>query len=118
MDYFRKATTTSPTVMMDSRTKSALISGKSICKDVTIYASVIADVLQQFKQFDYTDLNIKLEVFNTVAAKSLLELLKSIKSHKKALAIHWYCKKQDLEMREMAIDYSELLEMEFDISDN
>ncbi|WP_424961894.1 SiaC family regulatory phosphoprotein [Ekhidna sp.] len=118
MDYFRKATNTSPTVMMDSKTKSVLISGSSLCRDVTIYASVINDMIEQFEQFDYKDLNIKLNVFNTIAAKSLIDLLKSFKFKSKAPSIHWYFDKKDREMQEMANDYSELLEMEFELSDN
>lgn len=118
MDYFRKATSTSPVVMMDSKTKSALISGSSLCRDITVYASVIKEMIEQFDKFDYSDLNIKLDVFNTMAAKSLLELLKSFKFNSKAPSIHWYFNNKDEEMKEMANDYSELLEMEFDISDN
>ncbi|MEQ8629475.1 SiaC family regulatory phosphoprotein [Ekhidna sp.] len=118
MDYFRKATNTSPTVMMDSKTKSVLISGSSLCRDITIYASVINDMIEQFERFDYKDLNIKLDVFNTMAAKSLIDLLKYFKFNRKAPSIHWYFDKKDQEMQEMANDYSELLEMEFEISDN
>lgn len=118
MDYFRKSTNTSPMVMMDSKTKSVLISGSSLCRDVTIYASVINDMITQFDRFDYKDLNIKLDVFNTIAAKSLIDLLKSFKFNSKAPAIHWYFDKEDREMKDMANDYSELLEMELDISVN
>ena len=118
MDYFRKATKTSPAVMMDSKTRSALISGTSLCRDTTVYASVIKEMIEQFEKFDYSDLNIKLDVFNTIAAKSLFDLLRSFKFKSKAPSIHWHFDKKDQEMNEMANDYSELLEMEFDISNN
>ncbi|MEQ9465875.1 MAG: SiaC family regulatory phosphoprotein [Ekhidna sp.] len=119
MDYFRKATTTSPAVMMDSKTKSALISGTSICRDITVYASVVNEMKQNLLNFDYTDLNIKLGTFNTMAAKTLLDLLRTIKFSKGVKpSVHWYHDREDKEMREMANDYSQLLEMEIDISAN
>ena len=117
MHYFRKGTTTSPAVIMDHKTKSALISGKSICTDIVAYASVVVDIKQQMEQFAYTDLNINLKVFNTPAAKSLLDIMKSIKytKGKAQTAIHWHCEKEDAEMQEMASYYSQLLEIDIDI---
>ncbi|WP_425392531.1 SiaC family regulatory phosphoprotein [Ekhidna sp.] len=120
MDYFKKATQTSPAVMMDAKTRSALISGVCTCSDLTAYSQVITDMKSKLESFPFIDLNIKLKVFNVRAAKSLLDLLKSIKAglgHNHT-TIHWYYEKDDLEMKEMANDYSELLELEFDISDN
>jgi len=119
MDYFRKATATSPAVMVDSKTKSVLISGTSICRDITVYASVVNKMKQNLLNFDYTDLNIKLGAFNTMAAKTLFDLLKAIKFSKDVKpATHCYHDREEKEMQEIANDYSQLLEMEVSISAN
>ncbi len=117
MDYFRKATNISPAVIMDSTTKSALITGNSICRSTSTYANVVEHIKSHLESSGYTDLNIKLNVFNIRAAKSLIDLLKSIKhSKKKGTVVHWLCDNE--EMMEMGRDYSELLDMEIDIASN
>lgn len=118
MDYFRKGTDTLPAIIMDSGTKSALIKGVSTSNDLAIYNQLGSDIQRNIKTAPYTDLNIQLTVFNTKTAKLLLELLKSIKQIRPSLNIHWIHDKKDEEMMEMGMDYSELLEMDFDISSN
>ena len=120
MDYFRKATKFSPTILMDSTTKSALISGNSLCKDIAAYAEVIQNIKSQLENSSYQYFNIKLNVFNVHAAKSLLDILRAIKSNSKKgfTSVHWICDNVDKEMREMINDYSELLDMKINISSN
>jgi hypothetical protein len=120
MDYFRKATATSPLVMMDSKTKTALISGIATCEDISLYALALADIKYLMKNYDIHDLSINLKVFNTKAAKYLLDLLRYIKDGKSKAQtmVHWYHDEEDVEMQEMAQDYSALLEMMMDISIN
>lgn len=120
MDYFRKATETSPTVIMDSHSKSVLIKGNSICRNRNAYERETNAIKRKLEKSDYTDVNIKLDVFDMQTAKSLLDLFKSIKNNKRKIttAIHWLCESADEEMRQMGRDYSELLEMEFNISSN
>ncbi len=118
MDYFKKATSTTPAIIMDSSSKSVLIKGVSICPDISTCTSFADDILDNLNKSTYTDLNIQLKLFNPFTAKSLIALFKSIKKGKPSLMIHWLYEKQDEEMREMGQDYSELLEMEFNISSN
>lgn len=118
MDYFRKATKILPAVIMDSGTKSALIKGVSICDDYSTCQQLALDIKENIEQRPYTDLNIKLSVFNTKSAKMLLDIFRTIKQKRPSLIVHWLYDKKDKEMKEMGMDYSELLEMEFDISPN
>ncbi len=115
MDYFRKATDTSPTVIMDSRNKSALVKGNLICGDLGAYSEVTTEIKKRIQTFEYSDFNIQLQVFNTIAAKSILETLRSIKNTKqKSPKVHWLYTSP--EMMEMGKDYSDLLEMEIELS--
>ncbi len=120
MDYFRKATKISPTILMDSKTKSALISGNSLCKNVSAYAEVIENIKNQLENSSYRYFNIKMNVFNIHGAKSLFQILKVIKenSRKGITSVHWICDNLDQEMREMIHDYSELLDMKINIAQN
>ncbi len=118
MDYFRKGTNTLPAIIMDSGTKSALIKGVSISDDLAVYNEMGHDIKHNIQTAPYTDLNIQLTVFNTKAAKLLIELLKSIKKMRPSLNIHWIYDQKDIEMKEMGMDYSELLEMDFELSAN
>ncbi|MEO9482066.1 MAG: SiaC family regulatory phosphoprotein [Ekhidna sp.] len=118
MDYFRKATDISPTVIMDSGTKSALIKGVSISEDLTMSTQLAQDIKQNIERTIYTDFNVHLTVFNTKTARLLFEVFRTIKQNQPSLIIHWFYESKDEEMKEMGIDYSELLEMDFDISPN
>ncbi|MEP1033722.1 SiaC family regulatory phosphoprotein [Ekhidna sp.] len=118
MDYFRKGTDILPAVIMDSGSKSALIKGVSLCEDISICQQIAIDIKQKFERTPYTDLNIQLSVFNTKAAKLLFEVFKSIKKNRPSLNVHWLYDQKDEEMKEMGMDYSELLEMDFNISPN
>ena len=118
MDYFRKGTDLLPAVIMDSGSKSALIKGVSLCEDVSICRDLALDITRNIEQTPYTDLNIQLSVFNVKAAKLLLDVFRIIKIKRPTLNVHWLYDLKDVEMKEMGLDYSELLEMEFDISPN
>ena len=120
MDYFRKATKLSPIVLMDSKTKSALISGNSLCTDASAYAEVVKNIKNQLEYSNYKYFNIRLNVFNLQAAKSLLELLRVLKTNSKKgiTSVHWLCDSLDTEMKEMIHDYSELLDMKIHVSSN
>ncbi|WP_462248071.1 SiaC family regulatory phosphoprotein [Ekhidna sp.] len=118
MDYFRKGTNTLPAIIMDSGTKSALIKGVSISDDKNIYSQLALDIENNLIRTPYTDLNIQLSVFNTKAAKLLLDVFYVIKKKRPSLNVHWIHDQKDVEMKEMGMDYSELLDMEFDIYSN
>ncbi|MEO9871073.1 SiaC family regulatory phosphoprotein [Ekhidna sp.] len=117
MDYFRKATNTSPTVIMDSRNKSALVKGKLLCGDISVYNEVTSEIKNRLQKFEYADFNIQLQVFNTKAAKSILEILRSIKNTKrKSPRVYWLS--DNPEMMEMGRDYGDLLDMEIEVLAN
>ncbi|SNT12914.1 protein of unknown function [Ekhidna lutea] len=118
MDYFRKATATSPAVIMDAQYQSVLIKGSSTCINMDEYGSVLKVIQVQLNRGNYSDVNIKLSHFNTRAAKALLLLFKSIKTSNKSIAINWVYDKSNEEMKQMGQDYSDLLEMEFNFSCN
>ncbi|WP_370089801.1 SiaC family regulatory phosphoprotein [Ekhidna sp.] len=118
MDYFRKSTHTSPTIIMDSRFKSVLIKGDSLCNDSPLFSEVTNEIKKQLANGDYFNLNFKFRVFNAWTAKSLLEMLKDLRAKKPSMIVNWLYEKQDEEMREMGLDYSELLEMDFNFVTN
>jgi len=118
MDYYRKATASLPAVIMDSGTKSALIRGAYLSEDTESYLELAKDIQKNIERTPYTDLNIQLSVFNVKAAKLLLEVFRTIKIKRPSLTVHWLHDQKDDEMREMGMDYSDLLEMNFDISSN
>lgn len=107
-----------PAIIMDSSTKSALFKGNSISDDWTTYQQILIEVKQNLERRIYNDFNFQLKIFNTKSAKLLLEIFKAIKKSKHPISIHWLYDRTDNEMREMGIDYSELLDMDFVISPN
>lgn len=116
MDYFKKATMTLPAIIMDSRTKSALIKGVSLEEDWATYQQIMIEIQHQLNQSTYTDFNIQLRVFNTKTAKLLIDLFRVIKKNKSSLLIHWIYNTE--EMKEMGQDYCDLLDMDFILSAN
>ncbi|WP_420318067.1 SiaC family regulatory phosphoprotein [Ekhidna sp.] len=118
MDYFLKATRTTPAIIMDSNSKSALIKGVALSNDWSFHQQLILDISKQLQNSNYNDLNIQLKVFNIKAAKFLIEVLKTIKDCESPINIHWLYDKEDLEMLEMGKDYGKLLGMKFELNPN
>jgi len=117
MYYFKKSTTTSPTIIMDSLSRTALIKGVSLCTDDREIKSTLLEVKSQLDRYHYANLSIQLKSFNTKMANSLLYLLKGLKEeeHKSMPVINWFYEESDTEMRQMGEDYSELLEIKFNL---
>ncbi len=107
-----------PAIIMDSSTKSALVKGISISDDWSSYQQILTEIKQNLQRRIYNDFNFQLKVFNTKSAKLLLEIFREIKKSKHPISIHWLYDQKDAEMREMGMDYSELLGMDFIVSPN
>lgn len=120
MDYFRKATSTSPLILMDSQNGGILIKGSSICGDIAAHETVREEIKVQLKKNRYQEINIKLDVFNALTMKNMIDLMKSLKKlHSNSLPkINWLYDHANEEMRDMGVDCSELLGLEFSLSPN
>ncbi len=65
-----------------------------------------------------TQLEIRLEYFNTSSSKCILDIFKKVNSLYKNgidVVINWYYEEEDEDMQEAGEDYSDLLDVPFDI---
>jgi SiaC family regulatory phosphoprotein len=65
-----------------------------------------------------TSLNIRLEYFNTSSSKCILDIFKKVNSLYKDgidVVIKWYYEEEDEDMQEAGEDYSDLLDIPFEI---
>lgn len=119
MYYFKNLTPDSPTIILDSHSKTGLIKGKATCNDQTTYKAVYHDISEYCEKHLIENFSINLEIFNVKMAKALIDLIKVLnKGTKQAPKIHWIYSKKDVEMKQMGRYYSRLLNIEFHFMEN
>lgn len=119
MYYFRNQTKDSPMVILDSITQTGLIKGSATSDDWAFYQDFKKTMKEYCQKHSIQSFSIKLEHFNLKMAKSLLELLKDLKTEmQRDASIHWMYEKEDTEMKQMGQYYSSLLGIDFNFIEN
>jgi len=110
-----------PAVDFNPGTKEMNISGRSLPEDVTtFYAPVLAwlDELEESPSGAYKFI-VNLEYFNTASSKLILDILMRLEDihtgGSNTIEIIWNYDKRDTDMEEAAEEYSELVEVPFQI---
>jgi len=110
-----------PAVDFNPGTKEMNISGRSLPEDVTtFYAPVLAwlDELEESPSGAYKFI-VNLEYFNTASSKLILDILMRLEDihtgGSNTIEIIWNYDKRDTDMEEAAEEYSELVEVPFEI---
>jgi hypothetical protein len=110
-----------PEIDFNPSTKELKISGRSLPEDVTtFYAPVLAwlDELEETPSGTFKFI-VNLEYFNTASSKLILDILMRLEDihtgGSNTIEIIWNYDKRDTDMEEAAEEYSELVEVPFQI---
>jgi hypothetical protein len=121
MDVIKiKGTDDTPNVILDAESNIIEFSGRSLPEDVvTFYAPVISWIEEYAKQPNAkTDVIFRLEYFNTASSKILLDILlkfEDILNDGKEVTIQWYYQEDDEDMQEAGEEYSEIVDIPFEM---
>lgn len=115
-----KETDDSPEVILDRKKQHFEISGKSLPEDVSAFFEPVLSWLRNYSHdpLPETQLNIRMTYFNTASSKLLLDIfmiLEELKEKGHKVQINWYYPGYDEEMKEAGIEYSEMLDLNFNI---
>jgi len=116
-----QATEDTPGIDFSLETKEFKITGRSLPEDVTSFYQPVLDWLDQFEASsgNQCTLNISLEYFNTASSKLILDILMKLEDihveGKNTMKVIWTHDARDVDMHEAAEEYSELVEIPFEI---
>jgi hypothetical protein len=115
-----KGTDDTPNVILDADNKIIEFSGRSLPEDVvTFYEPVLAWISEYAKNpNDKTEVIFRLEYFNTASSKILLDILlkfEDIHNNGKEVVVQWYYQEDDEDMQEAGEEYSEIVDIPFEM---
>lgn len=115
-----QATPETPTVSFNATQGKFEIKGRSIPKNPTEFYSPICAWLEEYSNapHDLTIVDIKLEYFNTVSSKCILDLLKvfeGINGNGSLVKVNWYYEEEDEEMEEAGEDFHAIVKLPFNM---
>jgi hypothetical protein len=115
-----KGTDDTPNVILDAENNIIEFSGRSLPEDVvTFYDPVLNWITEYIKNpNDKTEVIFRLEYFNTASSKLLLDILlkfEDILNKGKEVVVQWYYQEDDEDMQEAGEEYSELVDIPFEM---
>jgi SiaC family regulatory phosphoprotein len=113
-----EGTEDTPKIILDPENKIYEISGRSLPEDCAQFYKPILDWLDAYNGTGKMDFEIKLDYFNTASSKLILDILNRIEKLKDKghdVKISWYHQEDDEDMQEAGEEFSELVEVEFEI---
>ncbi len=107
-----------PDVTFNAETGKIQIEGKSIPENSIEFYKPLVDWLDEYGKTprDITEVNIKLEYFNTSSSKCILDVFKKLENIFKGdnnVVINWYYEEDDEDMLEAGEDYQSILKIPF-----
>ncbi|HCI56292.1 MAG TPA: DUF1987 domain-containing protein [Bacteroidales bacterium] len=113
-----EGTAKTPSVRFDPDTGVFEIKGRSIPENSVEFYKPIVDWLDKYKEspLSKTEVNIKLEYFNTSSSKCILDVFKKFEAIHKAkneVQINWYYEEDDEDMLEAGEDYESIIRVPF-----
>ena len=117
------ATDETPAVVLDASTSTFEMKGKSLPEDVTAFYDPILDWLDAYAQNPnaQTDFRFEMAYFNTASSKMLLDImmkLEEIHEDGNTVKIIWCYLEDDEDMEEAGEEYSDIVEVPFDMVAN
>jgi hypothetical protein len=114
------ATDETPEVILDAEDKQFEFSGRSLPEDVVSFYTPVLEWLDEFENNPVEDAEFvfKLEYFNTASSKLILDILLKIDDifdEGVPLKVKWYYMELDLDLQEAGEEYSELIEVPFEL---
>lgn len=112
-------TDSTPSVLLDSKSKSLTIDGRSISSNPDSFYQRLEDLIDRyFKKQNSLKCTISLEYFNSSSSRSLWGFLKIIEQHAvngKNVSVHWLHDSYDDDSVEFAEDLQRLLKIPIQI---
>jgi len=109
-----------PKVIFDPSNNFFEISGRSLPEDAILFYEPILTWLTEYSNNPniLTELNIKLNYFNTASSKLILDILMILEEmveNNKQCIIKWYFEEDDEDMEEAGEEYSDLIDVPFEL---
>lgn len=121
MEIFKiAATDETPEITLDPENKTFEFSGRSLPEDVVSFYKPVLDWLDEFEEnpIENAEFVFKLEYFNTASSKLILDILLKINDiyeEGTPLKVKWYYMELDVDLQEAGEEYSELIEIPFEL---
>ena len=109
-----------PGVILDAASNKFEFNGRSLPEDVTIFYNPILDWFDAYglSPNPTTEVHFKLVYFNTASSKSILDILLKLEEISEAgndLKVFWYYQEDDEDMEEAGEEYSDIVEVPFEM---
>ncbi len=109
-----------PRVILDPENNIYEFSGRSLPEDVVSFYKPVLEWLDELEQNPIAGMEIgfKLEYFNTASSKLILDILLKLNDiylENNPMKIKWYFLEMDVDLEEAGEEYSELIEMPFEL---
>ena len=111
-----EGTEDTPKIILDKTNKIFEISGRSLPEDSAEFYQPVLDWLSEYANdpLPETIFVFKLEYFNTASSKLILDVLTALEEIENA-KVHWYFFEEDEDMEEAGEEFSELVDVEFEL---
>ena len=116
-----EATEDTPAIDFDPGTNELKISGRSLPEDVTTFYQPVLDWLDELESNSGHNCTFycSLEYFNTASSKLILDILMKLEDihveGNNKIQVIWSHDARDVDMQEAAEEYSELVEIPFEV---
>ncbi len=116
-----EATEDTPSIDFNPENFDLKISGRSLPEDVITFFQPVMDWLDELEQSSDNEcvLNVNLEYFNTASSKLILDILMKLEDihldTSNNVKVIWSHDARDIDMEEAAEEYSELVELPFEV---
>ena len=113
-----EGTRKTPDIYFDAETGKIEIEGRSIPENSIEFYKPLVDWLDEYagSPQEKTEVNIKLEYFNTSSSKCILDVFKKLETifkNSNDVVINWYYEEDDEDMLEAGEDYQSILKIPF-----
>ncbi len=111
-----EGTEDTPKIILDKTNKIFEISGRSLPEDSAEFYQPVLDWLAAYANDPLPEMifDFKLEYFNTASSKLILDVLTALEEIENT-TIHWYFYEDDEDMEEAGEEFSELVDVTFEL---
>jgi hypothetical protein len=115
-----KGTDDTPNVILDADSNIIEFSGRSLPEDVVTFYSPVIQWIEEYAKTPNakTEVIFRLEYFNTASSKILLDILlkfEDIHNAGNEVVVQWYFQEDDEDMEEAGEEYSEIVDVPFEM---
>ncbi len=111
-----EGTEDTPKIILDRTNKIFEISGRSLPEDSAEFYQPILEWLAEYAKdpLPETIFDFRLEYFNTASSKLILDVLTILEDIENTI-VHWYFYEDDEDMEEAGEEFSELVDVKFEL---